>query len=76
MNATRLGEFIFAALLIELTPGPNMTYIAALTANFAPQAVSGVKTDASGLLSDLHGDAEYRAHLVGVMALRAVEASA
>ena len=31
MNATRLGEFIFAALLIELTPGPNMTYIAALT---------------------------------------------
>ena len=49
---------------------------AALTANFAPQAVSGVKTDASGLLSDLHGDAEYRAHLVGVMARRAVEASA
>jgi len=49
---------------------------AALTANFAPQSVAGVKTEASGLLSDLHGDAEYRAHLVGVMARRAVEAAA
>jgi aerobic carbon-monoxide dehydrogenase medium subunit len=49
---------------------------AALAANFAPQALAGVKTDASGLLSDLHGDAEYRAHLVGVMARRAVEAAA
>lgn len=49
---------------------------AALAANFAPQAVAGVKTDPSGMLSDLHGDAEYRAHLVGVMARRAVEAAA
>jgi carbon-monoxide dehydrogenase medium subunit len=48
---------------------------AALAANFAPQAVAGVKTDPSGMLSDLHGDADYRAHLVGVMARRAVEAA-
>ena len=49
---------------------------AALAANFAASAIAGVKTDASGMLSDLHGDAAYRAHLVGVMARRAVEAAA
>jgi carbon-monoxide dehydrogenase medium subunit len=49
---------------------------AALSANFTPQAIVGAKTDPSGLLSDMHGDAEYRAHLVGVMARRAVEAAA
>jgi carbon-monoxide dehydrogenase medium subunit len=48
----------------------------ALAANFAAQALAGVKTDPSGMLSDLHGDADYRAHLVGVMARRAVEAAA
>ncbi len=31
IEAARLNEFILAALLIELTPGPNMTYLAALT---------------------------------------------
>ena len=49
---------------------------AALAGNFSAAAIAGVKTDASGLLSDLHGDADYRAHLVGVMARRAVEAAA
>ena len=49
---------------------------AALTANFAPDAIKGVKIDPDGMLSDLHGDAEYRAHLVGVMARRAVAAAA
>ena len=48
---------------------------AALAADFSAQAVAGVKTDASNLLSDLHGDAEYRAHLVNVMTKRAVEAA-
>jgi carbon-monoxide dehydrogenase medium subunit len=32
--------------------------------------------DASGLNNDLHGSAEYRAHLVSVMAARAVAACA
>ncbi|HXT09353.1 MAG TPA: LysE family translocator [Roseiarcus sp.] len=31
VGAARLGEFTLAALLIELTPGPNMTYLAALS---------------------------------------------
>ena len=49
---------------------------AALTANFSADAIKGVKIAAAGMLADLHGDADYRAHLVGVMAKRAVEASA
>jgi len=34
--------------------------------------VAGIKQDADGLNSDIHGSAEYRAHLVTVMAKRAV----
>ena len=49
---------------------------AALSANFAPDAIKGVEIDPNGLLSDLHGDAEYRAHLVGVIARRAVASAA
>jgi carbon-monoxide dehydrogenase medium subunit len=49
---------------------------AALGANFAPEAVDGVSVSADGLLSDIHGDAGYRAHLVKVMAKRAVAAAA
>jgi aerobic carbon-monoxide dehydrogenase medium subunit len=45
---------------------------AALNANFSPAALDGVSMPASGLNSDLHGDADYRAHLIGVMAKRAV----
>jgi carbon-monoxide dehydrogenase medium subunit len=37
--------------------------------------VAGVKQDASDLNSDIHGSAEYRAHLVTVMAKRAVAAA-
>ncbi len=44
----------------------------ALAANWSPQAVASVSTDASRLNSDIHGSAEYRAHLIGVMAKRAV----
>jgi carbon-monoxide dehydrogenase medium subunit len=49
---------------------------AALNANFSPAALDGVSVPASGLNSDLHADADYRAHLIGVMAKRAVEAAA
>lgn len=44
----------------------------ALSANWSPDAVAGIKQDADGLNSDIHGSAEYRAHLVTVMAKRAV----
>ena len=48
---------------------------AALSANWSPDAVAGIKQDADGLNSDIHGSAEYRAHLVTVMAKRAVAAA-
>jgi len=34
-----------------------------------------VKMDSNGLNADLHGSPEYRAHLISVMAARAVAAS-
>ncbi|MDP3414926.1 xanthine dehydrogenase family protein subunit M [Falsiroseomonas sp.] len=45
---------------------------AALTANWSPDAVADVKVDPGLLNGDIHGSAEYRAHLVTVMAKRAV----
>ncbi len=48
---------------------------AALAANWSADAAAGVDVDASDLLSDLHGSAEYRANLVKVMAKRAIAAT-
>ncbi|MFD1379157.1 FAD binding domain-containing protein [Fodinicurvata halophila] len=45
----------------------------ALRNNFSAEAVNNVKVPADGLNSDLHGSADYRAHLVTVMARRAVQ---
>jgi carbon-monoxide dehydrogenase medium subunit len=45
---------------------------AALAKDWSAQALSGVATSASDMMSDMHGDAAYRAHLVGVLARRAV----
>ncbi len=48
---------------------------AALNANFSPAGADGASVPASGLNSDIHADADYRAHLIKVMAKRAVEAA-
>jgi carbon-monoxide dehydrogenase medium subunit len=48
---------------------------AALGKGWGAQSLSGVTTDAGKMMSDIHGDAAYRAHLVGVMAGRAVAAA-
>jgi carbon-monoxide dehydrogenase medium subunit len=40
--------------------------------NWSADALDGISTSASDMLSDLHGTAEYRAHLVGAIAKRAV----
>lgn len=45
----------------------------ALAANFAPAAVSSVSISPDDLNGDMHASAEYRAHLVTVIAKRAVE---
>jgi carbon-monoxide dehydrogenase medium subunit len=47
----------------------------ALAASFSADALKSAKQSASGLNSDIHGNADYRAHLVGVMARRAVAAA-
>jgi len=44
----------------------------ALDANFASEAVENIKQSDDGLNSDIHASAEYRAHLVTIMAKRAV----
>jgi aerobic carbon-monoxide dehydrogenase medium subunit len=49
---------------------------AALKANPSAAALGAVKVDASNLNTDIHADADYRAHLIGVMAKRAVAALA
>lgn len=47
---------------------------AALGADFSADAVAGLTMGADDMISDLHGTAEYRAHLIGVMTKRAVAA--
>ena len=46
-----------------------------LAAKFAPDSCDGVSVPASGLNTDLHASAEYRAHLITVLAKRAVAAA-
>ena len=47
----------------------------ALSGKFAPESLDGLSVSADGLNSDIHASAEYRAHLVTVMAKRAVAAA-
>jgi carbon-monoxide dehydrogenase medium subunit len=49
--------------------------VEAALANFTADAAKGAKVPAGHLNSDLHGSAEYRAHLISVLAGRAVAAA-
>ena len=44
----------------------------ALAENFSEEALDGIAVSSEGLNEDLHADKDYRAHLIGVMAKRAV----
>jgi aerobic carbon-monoxide dehydrogenase medium subunit len=63
---TGAGPGVFRAPALE----------AALAQSFTAQALDGIKLPADGLNSDLHGSAAYRAHLIGVLARRAVAQAA
>lgn len=47
----------------------------ALKADFSPEALKSIAVPQDEMASDIHADQEYRAHLVGVMARRAVAAA-
>jgi aerobic carbon-monoxide dehydrogenase medium subunit len=47
----------------------------ALASNFTPAAIAAIKASPDGLNTDIHADAAYRAHLIGVLAKRAVAAA-
>jgi len=48
---------------------------AALAVDFRKEALEGLAVEADGMIGDLHGTPEYRAHLVKVMTGRAVAAA-
>ncbi len=58
--------------------GPGVFRVAemekALTSRFSPEAISSIAVPSAGLQSDPFASGEYRAHLVGVLARRAVAA--
>ena len=47
----------------------------ALAGNFSATALEGLTVSAEGMIGDLHGSPEYRAHLIKVMTKRAVAAA-
>ena len=47
----------------------------ALSSNFSPDALNGLSVSADDMISDLHGDGAYRAHLTRVLTSRAVKAA-
>ena len=74
----RMGD---GSVRVAVTGAASSVYRAtpledALKRNFTADAAKAVRIDAKGLNNDLHGSPEYRAHLIAVLASRAVAALA
>jgi carbon-monoxide dehydrogenase medium subunit len=82
------GYPVVGVFVAETTSGPRVAvtgaaacvfrlpaFEAALARGFSPASLQGLSVPAGGLNRDLHATAEYRAHLVGVLAARAVAAA-
>ena len=52
---------------------PALSFEEALAKRFSPKSLEGLTIPADGMNADIHGSAEYRAHLVGVLARRAAK---
>jgi aerobic carbon-monoxide dehydrogenase medium subunit len=74
-----VADFGSSARVAVTGAGPGVFRVAAmekaLASKFAPESVANVSVPEKGLNSDLHAKADYRAHLITVMARRAVEAA-
>ena len=62
---------------VAVTGGKSCVYnekslVQALSKSFSPSAIDGVRISSSGMNSDIHASANYRAHLIKVLAKRAV----
>lgn len=72
-----VADFGGSARVAVTGAGPSVFRVAemekALAKKFSADAVAKVAVPAKGLNSDIHASAEYRAHLVAVMARRAIE---
>ena len=66
----RLGDAGASALEYGATEAEQ-----ALSSNFSPDAVKALSASADGMIGDLHGTPENRAHLVGLLTRRAVAAA-
>ena len=44
----------------------------ALSSNFSPTAIDSVNISSKGFNTDIHASAEYRAHLIAILAKKAV----
>ena len=59
---TGAGNYVFRSKELE----------AALSSNFSPSTIDKISISTKGLNSDIHASAEYRAHIIKVMAKKAV----
>ena len=83
------SRYALVAVLVARTPGGvrvavtgaspcvfrHLAMEAALEESFTPESLDKIVTASDGLLADMHGSAAYRAHLIRVMAKRAVIAA-